>query len=101
MKIHEETHTNSEGQVEGTITIEKIHVDKEKLKEMQMHNPAAKIFDHTKKADLARLDKMLDDDVHPVGGNKVFAKNSGGLRAPIKIEDGDDSNVYTPSAPPM
>ena len=34
MKIHEETHTNSEGQVEGTITIEKIHVDKAKLKEM-------------------------------------------------------------------
>lgn len=34
MKIHEETHTNQQGQVEGTITIEKIHVDKEKLKEM-------------------------------------------------------------------
>lgn len=34
MKIHEETHTNNQGQIEGTITIEKIHVDKEKLKEM-------------------------------------------------------------------
>lgn len=84
MKIHEETHTNEQGQLEGTITIEKIHVDKERLKEMQKENPNAKIFDHTKKKDLDRLDKTLDDDVHPVATNKVFSQNEG-LRAPIKI----------------
>lgn len=39
--------------------------------------------------------------MHPVSGNKVFTKNQGGLRAPIKIEDGDDSNVYSPPVPPI
>lgn len=94
MKIHEETHTNQQGQVEGTITIEKIHVDKEKLKEMQKHNPNAKIFDHTKRKDLDRLDKVLDDDVHPVASNKAFSRDEG-LRSPIKIQDGDDSSVFS------
>jgi hypothetical protein len=98
IKIHEETHTNDKGEIEGTITMEKIHVDKEKLKEMQQENPNAKIFDHTKTKDLDRLDKMLDDDVPPISSNKVFSRGEPNLRAPIRIQDGDDSSVYTPQA---
>jgi len=32
---------------------------------------------------------MLDDDVQPVNGNKLFGKG-GGFKEPIHIEDGDD-----------
>lgn len=57
-------------------------------------NPNANIFDHKKKDDLKRLDKMLDDDVHPVNGNKLFGKGSG-FKEPIRIEDGDDSGAHS------
>ena len=63
---------------------------------MEKNNPNAKIFDHTKKNDLDRLDKMLDDDVHPVSSNKVFSQNDIGMKGPIKIQDGDDSHVSSP-----
>lgn len=77
MRIHEETSTNGLGQVQGTITIDKVHVNKDDLVELKKLNPDANIFDHTKNQDMARLDKVLDDEVRPVNGNKLFGKGNG------------------------
>jgi len=65
-----------------------------------MQNPNAKIFDHTKTKDLDRLDKTLDDDVHPVHTNKVIKQEEEiPTLNPRKIIDGDDSSVFNPQAP--
>lgn len=52
MRIHEETGTDAHGHVQGTITIDKVHVNKDDLVELKKMNPDAKIYDHKKKADL-------------------------------------------------
>jgi len=46
MRIHEETGANSQGNIEGSITIDKVHVNKDDLIELKKMNPDAKIFDH-------------------------------------------------------